>query len=98
MRFLRALGALLLLVLLFSYNSRSAQDPAAAAGFSHPSIRYEQTPIEGRNFVYYTVQNGETFSQVLRKFRVASARKVLDLNPDMDADHLPTGFRLKIPL
>ncbi len=96
MKALRWLVGFFLLLLLFAYDGRSVQgrDPASL----QPSTRYEQTPIEGRNYVYYTVQPGDSFNIILRKFRIGSSQAVLDLNPGLNPDRLSPNERIKIPL
>jgi LysM repeat protein len=59
---------------------------------------YEKSALEDRDYVFYTIQSGDTISMLERKFRVASPDAILKLNPDLDPDHLPVDQRIKIPL
>lgn len=60
--------------------------------------QYEQAPLEGRDFVYYTVQPGDSIYSIQKKFRVASEDSILKMNPELDPDRLPTTAEIKIPL
>ncbi len=97
MNILRALFAFFLVLLLFSYDRKGEQYAGVPAQLT-ASTRYQQTPIEGRNFVYYTVQPGDSFNLILRKFRIASGQAVLALNPGLSVEHLSANERIKIPL
>lgn len=83
---------MLLLVLILAGNRATENgDPLEAE-------RYERSPLPERDFVFYTVQPGDTLSMIERKFRTSSRETVLALNPDVDPDRLPAGKRMKIPL
>ncbi len=95
MKFLRwLLGLFLFFLVAASFDARK-HDPE-----SMPIARaiYDHTPLQGRDFVYYTIQAGDTLASLERKFRVPSERAIMSLNPDVDPDRLPVNHRIKIPL
>lgn len=55
-------------------------------------------PLEGRNFIFYVTRPGDTLGSLERKFRVADGNEILELNPGLPSDKLPTGHRIKIPI
>ena len=96
MNALRVLLALILAVLLYAAapitNSPVARQDRA--GDAEPATE----PLIGRDFVYYKTQPGDTLRGIERKFRISDVRELLELNPDLPPDKLPTGRRLKIPI
>ena len=93
MRYLRvALGFFLFLLLLAFANHHEETD------FSPASAEFDQAPLAGRDYVFYTVQPGDTLQSVTRRFRVMSEDAILAINPDIDEDRLPVNERIKIPL
>ena len=65
----------------------------------HPAISEPAVaPLEGRNFVFYVTQPGDTLRSLERKFRVADGNEILELNPGLPSDKLPAGRRIKIPI
>lgn len=94
MKFLRALLGLFLLLLLIS----AERQPASMYSSAAVEAEKNQDPLKGRNYVYYTVQSGDTLALIERKFRIASTDKLLQLNPNLDSGKLETNRRIKIPL
>jgi hypothetical protein len=92
MKFLRGALAFFLCLLLLSFASRDKAEPTAA------NPEFDQAPLADRDFVFYTVQPGDTLQGVTRRFRVMSEDQILALNPHLDADKLPVNERIKIPL
>ncbi len=95
MKYLRwLLGLFLLLLAAASYDARKSSPE------SIPVARavYEHTPLQGRDYVYYTIQPGDTLAILQRRFRIPSDRAILALNPDLDPDRLPVNRRIKISL
>ncbi|MCI0603952.1 LysM peptidoglycan-binding domain-containing protein [bacterium] len=60
--------------------------------------QYERSTLEGRDFVYYTVQPGDTLSMLEKKFRIPTREAIRDLNPDINSEELPVNKQIKIPL
>ena len=60
--------------------------------------KYERSTLEGRDFVYYTVQPGDTLSMLEKKFRIPHRDAIQELNPDVDPRDLPVNKQIKIPL
>ena len=94
MRFLRWSFAIMMILLLFV--ARDHQNKIRSPQIIQPN--YEQTSLQGRDFIYYTIQPGDTISLIERKFRVISRESILSLNPEIDPDRLPVKRRIKIPL
>jgi hypothetical protein len=95
MNFLRWFLGILLLLIMFSAQSEIRKN-------FHPMQpalpQKENLLLEGRDFVFYTVQPGDTLAVVQRKFRVPSEDSILQLNPDLKRDHLTPNHRIKIPM
>jgi LysM domain len=68
--------------------------------FNHVVIqpKYERSNLEGRDFVYYTVQSGDTLSTLEKKFRIPTRHAIQELNPDLNPEDLPVNRQIKIPL
>ena len=60
--------------------------------------KYERSTLEGRDFVYYTVQPGDTMDMIERKFRIPTREAIETLNPGLDPEKLPVNQQIKIPL
>jgi LysM repeat protein len=89
-----ALGVFLALLL-----STAAPVVERAASTGRAAARNDEAPpLEGRNFVYYTVQPGDSLASVERRFRISSIEAILDLNPDLDSGRLQPGRRIRIPI
>jgi LysM repeat protein len=59
---------------------------------------YERSTLEGRDFVYYTVQPGDTIEMLQRKFRIPKRETIEVLNMGLDTEKLPLNHQIKIPL
>ena len=95
MTFLRWLLVILLFLMLLAVpHSGKHNGPS----FQVAAIQYERAPLEGRDYVLYTVQVGDTMESLERRFRVPSMEAILKLNRDLDPDHLPIDEQIKIPL
>jgi FOG: LysM repeat len=95
MKFLRWFLVFFLLLLVLS--ARSVQNQAVH--FREPAEpQREAASLEGRDYVYYTVQAGDSLAMLTRKFRVPSEDSILQFNPDLKGDRLPVNERIKIPL
>lgn len=93
MKFLRSVLIVALLLLILS-GLKSADD---TTGVLQP--QYERASLPDRDFVYYTVQPGDSLGLIARKFRVSTSRAILAANPKLDDDErLETGERIRIPL
>lgn len=94
MKFLRGFLAVILFVLLVLAwdQKRNTSDPDVLAP------KYERSTLEGRDFVYYTVQPGDTLSMLEKKFRIPDQDAIQELNPDLDPRDLPVNKQIKIPL
>jgi LysM domain len=95
MKFLRWFLVFFLFLLIFS--ARSIQNQAAHFRTEAEPQR-EATSLEGRDYVFYTIQAGDTLEMVARKFRVPSEDSILEFNPDLKSNRLPVNQRIKIPL
>ena len=94
MRFLRGFLAVFLLVLVllaWEQNRKTNQ-----SGVIQP--QYERSTLEGRDFVYYTVQPGDTLSMLEKKFRIPTRDAIQELNPELNPEDLPVNRQIKIPL
>jgi len=60
--------------------------------------KLERTTLEGRDFVYYTVQPGDTLASLERKFRIPGADGIQAMNPGLNVQKLPVNRQIKIPL
>jgi LysM repeat protein len=60
--------------------------------------KYERSTLEGRDYVYYTIQPGDTLSVLEKKFRIPTRNAIQELNPDLDPGDLPVNKQIKIPL
>lgn len=60
--------------------------------------KYERSTLEGRDFVFYTVQPGDTMDMLERKFRIPTRDAIETLNPGIDPQKLPVNHQIKIPL
>jgi hypothetical protein len=60
--------------------------------------KLERSTLEGRDFVYYTVQPGDTLAGLERKFRIPASEAIQTLNPDLNPQKLPVNRQIKIPL
>jgi hypothetical protein len=94
MKLLRALSCLFLLMLVIS----AERQPASMYSSAVVEAEKNQVPLQGRDYVFYTVQPGDTLTIVERKFRIVSTDKLLQLNPDLDSGKLPVNRQIKIPL
>jgi len=94
MKYLRwFLGFILIVLLILLYDYRRESRPLQMI-----EPRYESSMLEGRDYVYYTVQSGDTLPLLERKFRIPSQEAILELNPGIDPDNLPVNRQIKIPL
>ncbi len=94
MKFLRGLLAFLLFLLValaWDQNRKTNQSEVIQP-------KYERSTLEGRDFVYYTVQPGDTLSMLEKKFRIPSRNAIQELNPDVNPQDLPVNQQIKIPL
>ena len=95
MKFFRWFLGILLLLVIFSAQSEIRRNFRAM----QPAIPLKETlPLEGRDFIYYTVQPGDTLTVLQKKFRVSSEDSILELNPDLNRDHPSPNHRIKIPM
>ncbi|MGH9858311.1 MAG: LysM peptidoglycan-binding domain-containing protein [Acidobacteriota bacterium] len=94
MKFLRGFLAFILfiLVVLTWEHNRNTGDRDVIVP------EYERSTLEGRDFVYYTVQPGDTLSMLEKKFRIPNRDAIQELNPDIDPRDLPVNKQIKIPL
>ena len=94
MKFLRGfLGAILFVLLVLAWDQkRHTTDPDVLVP------KYERSTLEGRDFVYYTVQAGDTLSMLEKKFRIPDQDAIQALNPDLNPRDLPVNKQIKIPL
>ena len=60
--------------------------------------KLERSALEGRDFVYYTIQAGDTLDGLARKFRIPAREGILTINPGLNAGKLPVNQQIKIPL
>jgi LysM domain-containing protein len=60
--------------------------------------KLERSTLEGRDFVYYTVQAGDTLDSLARKFRIPTADAIQAQNPGLNPAKLPVSKQIKIPL
>ena len=95
MNALRVLLGLMLLILLLVAVPITNRDTRAVRSVAP---QHNTSQLEGRDFVYYVIQPGDTMNSLEHKFRVASESRIVDLNPGLATDRLPTGHRIKIPL
>ena len=94
MRFLRGfLGVFLLALVLLAWEQNRQTNQS---GVIQP--QYERSTLEGRDFVYYTVQPGDTLSMLEKKFRIPTRDAIQELNPDLNPEDLPVNRQIKIPL
>lgn len=94
MRILRwFLGFLLFILAFVALENRKATNSVEVV-----APKYERTTLKGRDFVYYTVQPGDTLSMLERKFRIPARESILALNPGLNPDDLPVSKQIKIPL
>jgi hypothetical protein len=95
MKFFRWFLGIVLLLVIFSAQSEIRQN-------FHPMQpalpQKENLLLEGRDFVYYTVQPGDTLGILRKKFRVPSEDSILQLNPEIKHDQLSPNQRIKIPI
>src|SRR5262249_25888516 len=85
-KFLRILLAIFFVVLLITApRLQSTTSRQTVAG------QQQAKPLQGRNFVYYTTQAGDTLSTLERKFRVSSQQAILDMNPGLNSEKLTPG-------
>ena len=94
MKFIRGFLAsiLFILVVIAWEQKRNTTDPDVIVP------KYERSTLEGRDFVYYTVQPGDTLSMLEKKFRIPHRDAIQELNPDLDPRDLPVNKQIKIPL
>lgn len=95
MKFLR--GFLVFFLLLLVLSARSVQNQALH-NRETAQLQKESLPLEGRDYVFYKVQAGDSLPGIARKFRVTSEDSILELNPGLKASRLPINQRIKIPL
>ena len=94
MNFLRwFLGFVLFLLTFLAWQESRSVDSKQVI---QPKL--ERSTMEGRDFVYYTVQGGDTLDSVARKFRIPDSEAILSLNPGMNRDQLPVNHQIRIPL
>ena len=96
MSFFRGFLGFVLLLLLAIPGKPFRQDPTPV--LSVAVLQKNLKPLDGRDYVYYTVQPGDSLSLLARKFRIASTASVLEMNPGLNEDRLPLNERIKIPL
>jgi LysM repeat protein len=94
MKFLRGFLAVILFILvaLAWEQKRNSNDEEVIVP------QYERSTLEGRDFVYYTVQPGDTLSMLEKKFRIPNRDAIQELNPNVDPRDLPVNKQIKIPL
>lgn len=83
---------LFVLVVLTWEQSRDSNDPDVI------QPKYERSTLEGRDFIYYTIQPGDTLSMLERKFRIPDRNAIEELNPGINPQDLPVNRQIKIPL
>jgi LysM repeat protein len=94
MKFLRGfLGFLLFLLVALNWEQNRHRNESEVI-----QPQYERSTLEGRDFVYYTVQPGDTLSMLERKFRIPTREAIQNLNPDLNSEDLPVNKQIKIPL
>ena len=94
MRFLRwFLGLILLMLTVLALQGARSVDQKEVL-----QPKYERSTLEGRDFVYYTVQPGDTIEMLQRKFRIPTREAIEALNSGMDFQKLPINHQIKIPL
>lgn len=87
------IGFLLIMLVLVIEDWQSNRPPNTVI-----QPQYEQTPLENRDFVYYTLQPGDSLYSVQKKFRVATLDSIYKMNPDIDPEQLPPNAQIRIPL
>ena len=94
MKFLRGFLAfvLFLLVVLTWQQNRTPEDSEVM------QPKYERSTLKGRDFIYYTIQPGDTLSLLERKFRIPDRDAIQELNPELNPEDLPVNRQIKIPL
>ena len=94
MKFLRwFLGFILLMLTLLAWQEGR---PADESQVTQPKL--ERSTLEGRDFVYYTVQAGDTLDLLARKFRLPTPEAIESINPGLNAQKLPVSRQIRIPL
>jgi LysM repeat protein len=94
MKFLRGfLGVLLFVLVALTWEQNRNRNESEVI-----QPQYERSTLEGRDFVYYTVQPGDTLSMLERKFRIPTREAIENLNPDLNSEDLPVNKQIKIPL
>jgi membrane-bound lytic murein transglycosylase D len=81
----------------FSEKQSLAGKPAVVNALSYKSISIRDSESEtDSDYVIYTVQNGDTIWDIVRKFDSVSASEVLALNSISDPGKIQVGQKLKI--
>ena len=94
MKFLRwFLGLILLMLTVLALEDTRSSDRKEVI-----QPRYERSALEGRDFVYYTVQPGDTIDILQRKFRIPTREAIETLNSGINGEKLPIHHQIKIPL
>lgn len=94
MRILRGfLGFALFVLVVLAWEQNRAQ-----SGGEVIVPEYERSTLKGRDFVYYTIQPGDTLSMLEKKFRIPDRDAIQKLNPELDPQDLPVNKQIKIPL
>jgi LysM domain len=94
MKFLRGfLGFILFMLIVLTWEQNRNRNESEVI-----QPKYERSTLDGRDFVYYTVQPGDTLSMLEKKFRIPTREAIQDLNPDLNPEDLPVNRQIKIPL
>ena len=94
MKFLRwFLGCVLFMLTFLAWQENRSDDQRQVI---QPKL--ERSTLDGRDFVYYTVQGGDTLDSVARKFRIPTQQAIESLNPGLNPQKLPVNHQIKIPL
>jgi LysM repeat protein len=94
LKFLRwFLGFILLMLTVLALQGTRSSDRKEVI-----QPKYERSTLEGRDFVYYTVQPGDTLEMLQRKFRIPTREAIETLNAGLNNEKLPIHHQIKIPL
>lgn len=61
-------------------------------------LEFDDSPMEGRDYVYYVVQPGDTVYGLVQKFRISTEESILQMNPHLRSERLTANERIRIPL
>jgi hypothetical protein len=94
MKFFRGfLGLVLLILVILNWQQNRRTNDSEVI-----QPKYERSTLQGRDFIYYTIQPGDTLSMLERKFRIPHRNAIEELNPGINPEDLPVNRQIKIPL